>query len=521
MGDLFQEFSDLTGCHIAEAQSWLEAYNYDTAEAVTAFLDGKSKPSTSNGRSSKREYEDEIRAPDEIKRQQLISSDDQNILLRGVLRRKEKAPPVAFAVGGAVKGSKADQLANLYKRPTEIMHNGTFYEARHEAKDTDKWLLVNIQKEGEFACQTLNRDVWADEFIKEIIACHFVFWQQQDGTSEAKTYGERYHVNNYPHVAIINPRTSQSFFSRDDGRTYTKIQWAEMIQDFLGQHPAPSELRYSSSADSVAAHGISFNQVHEIIDDDIVPSGSKSSFEDKELTEAIRVSNLKSQSKSPSSSSDEVIVINVENERKTGDGCLISISENDLKDKKIWTGFEFAVSFVDKVDVMSAAIVAINKLFNTVPEAEALNFVSLKDFLGADTGYELSGLNRILETITSSYKLEVQNKITAASTKILLRLPSGKRAEKVFLKGCSVFNLVKFAAQQLKLDSPGTKSFDLQYCYPTKSLSEAVRSKLNSNWNLSDVHSDVLLEIPSSSPTVISFEDLGISTATSMQIRLL
>lgn len=45
------------------------------------------------------------------------------------------------------------------------------------AKQQKKWLLVNIQADAEFDCHRLNRDVWKDEMVQNIIACNCIFWQ--------------------------------------------------------------------------------------------------------------------------------------------------------------------------------------------------------------------------------------------------------------------------------------------------------------------------------------------------------
>lgn len=37
--------------------------------------------------------------------------------------------------------------------------------------------MVNIQEAGVFACQVLNRDLWSDKSVKEIVKENFVFLQ--------------------------------------------------------------------------------------------------------------------------------------------------------------------------------------------------------------------------------------------------------------------------------------------------------------------------------------------------------
>ncbi|CAN0291872.1 unnamed protein product, partial [Ectocarpus fasciculatus] len=72
---------------------------------------------------------------------------------------------------------KQKKLANMFSPPTDIMFMGDFQSARQAAKQQKKWLLVNIQTEDEFDCHRLNRDVWKDEMVQNIIECNCVFWQ--------------------------------------------------------------------------------------------------------------------------------------------------------------------------------------------------------------------------------------------------------------------------------------------------------------------------------------------------------
>lgn len=50
-------------------------------------------------------------------------------------------------------------------------------QVRAEAQLRGHWLLVNVQDDLEFACQTLNRDVWSNSSVKELLRSNFVFWQ--------------------------------------------------------------------------------------------------------------------------------------------------------------------------------------------------------------------------------------------------------------------------------------------------------------------------------------------------------
>ena len=90
--------------------------------------------------------------------------------------------------------------------------------------------MVNIQNVQEFSCQVLNRDVWSNPAVKEIITEHFVFWQVwvklsylfnapttfgltsfflkvYHDSSEGQRYMQFYNVIEFPYIAVLDPRT--------------------------------------------------------------------------------------------------------------------------------------------------------------------------------------------------------------------------------------------------------------------------------------------------------------------------
>ena len=69
-------------------------------------------------------------------------------------------------------------LATMFSEPTHLMHRaGGFMGAKNFAKDARRWLLVNIQSEDDFACHALNRDVWRDELVENLVREGFILWQ--------------------------------------------------------------------------------------------------------------------------------------------------------------------------------------------------------------------------------------------------------------------------------------------------------------------------------------------------------
>lgn len=85
-----------------------------------------------------------------------------------------------------------------------------------------KWLLVNVQDVKEFACQTLNRDIWSNEGVKELIQTNFVFWQVgialvvanqicqvRHDSVDGQRLNNYYKLKTYPAIFILDPRTGE------------------------------------------------------------------------------------------------------------------------------------------------------------------------------------------------------------------------------------------------------------------------------------------------------------------------
>jgi len=86
--------------------------------------------------------------------------------------------------------------------------------AREKGKETHKWLLVNIQDPSIFDCQQLNRDIWKDDGVRELVKEHFIFMQYSKDDPRGAPYIQYYFPLKdsdaaYPHIAIVDPRTGE------------------------------------------------------------------------------------------------------------------------------------------------------------------------------------------------------------------------------------------------------------------------------------------------------------------------
>jgi hypothetical protein len=74
--------------------------------------------------------------------------------------------------------SRATRLSDMFAPPLHLIHSaGGFQGARNVAKDSKRWLLVNLQSDSDFACHALNRDIWRDELCENLVREGFIFWQ--------------------------------------------------------------------------------------------------------------------------------------------------------------------------------------------------------------------------------------------------------------------------------------------------------------------------------------------------------
>lgn len=123
------------------------------------------------------------------------------------------APPSA---GDSGVTSRAQRLADLFRPPYDLMSGLSWDEARDQGKEELKWLLVNLQDMTDFNCQALNRDIWKNEAVADLVRESFVFLQYAKEDPQAEPYITFYfpnqsheNPNNYPHVSIVDPRTGE------------------------------------------------------------------------------------------------------------------------------------------------------------------------------------------------------------------------------------------------------------------------------------------------------------------------
>ncbi|KAF4982611.1 hypothetical protein FZEAL_1805 [Fusarium zealandicum] len=151
-------------------------------------------------------------------------------LLEQLRRRRQQNPPHSGGpfsqqiwgdsnrnpAQSAENGAHARRLEDLFRPPYDLMARMSWDEARTLGKEDKKWIMVNLQDMNDFNCQALNRDIWKDAAVKDLVTENFIFLQYDKDFPDAEEFVTFYFPNqthenpdNYPHVSIIDPRTGE------------------------------------------------------------------------------------------------------------------------------------------------------------------------------------------------------------------------------------------------------------------------------------------------------------------------
>jgi len=324
--------------------------------------------------------------------------------------------------------NSGNALNDMYAPPTALMHMGGFQSARSAAKDSKRWLLVSLTHDADFACHALNRDVWRDELVENLIREGFVFWQERDDHPEGQTYGQRYHVTCYPHVAIIDPRTGRSMWKKEgwtQQNPMTASMFAEIATDFCSRHrlddpPAPPRLNTASTSNSSTAPAASSATTREMTEEEQLQAAIRASMNDDDDDDDSDVCIMEEDDDDGAMGDDS---------RKRKADASESIEENEGKPAAVEDSAPKEPTFEDEIASMVVA---------DEPEG------------------------------------------SAGVARIMLRMPDGKRVVRKFNAESKVKEIYAFIAQSYKDVSEG-RSFECKAGFPPKDLLPSVDETIGSS----------------------------------------
>lgn len=129
----------------------------------------------------------------------------------------------------------------MYRPPFELISRVPWDQARQQGKDSEKWILVNIQDPSIFDCQVLNRDIWKNSGIKDTVKENFIFMQYSKDDPKGNQYVQYYFPNKdnqdaYPHIAIVDPRTGEEVKVWSGPPTPKPMDFLMQLHEFLDRY---------------------------------------------------------------------------------------------------------------------------------------------------------------------------------------------------------------------------------------------------------------------------------------------
>ncbi|XP_053674837.1 UBX domain-containing protein 7 [Anopheles nili] len=267
--DNVKALTEITGLKDNQALNLLTAYNYNLEAAINAFFenpegilnpepavviddeDSGSGPSSGSNRNAIAS-DDNVRAPIPRKTEILLPQIEVNRARLGKRRGAiiTEVPFRNFELEGRIQeqmlmqqgqgpsAKKVTRLEALFMPPFEIMFSGGFDQAQRHGNTVDRWLLVNLQDDLSFSCQTLNRDLWSDARLKEFMRMHLVFWQQSNKTTDGAKFKAFYKVHSEPYIGMIDPRTGEEVRNMSNV-DLSPARFLDALKEFMIESKSP------------------------------------------------------------------------------------------------------------------------------------------------------------------------------------------------------------------------------------------------------------------------------------------
>ncbi|KAI6652719.1 hypothetical protein LOD99_4105 [Oopsacas minuta] len=246
------KFMNITKADKVVAHNYLSTCNDDLNEAIAMFCQSSSPmtPSTQSSphtaAATQQQSEEDnpaplspttyektfgVRPPKPRVKERLIEEPRETIRdYRNLSKRK--LPESIFSEDYSLSNpsKKSKQLHELYKVPVDITYKGTFDQAKKHAKQSDRWLIVNIQDTTDFKSHCINRDIWRNSIIRNQLENNFSLWQVNKDSSDACWYSKFYDVCSLPYIAILDSTTGKLL---KEIQTTNPEVFIALIEEFL------------------------------------------------------------------------------------------------------------------------------------------------------------------------------------------------------------------------------------------------------------------------------------------------
>lgn len=287
-GLLIEQFCSVTGAGRDKAYKMLEVCNWNLEMAINMHVDSDVSANENNESNKPVNIEDDVRPPIPQSRGILVEED---LTFQYGLRSRKRRPHSVFdgfrdfqaearlqelSAEDSESLKKRRTLEDLFRPPLDLMYRGNFDSARDFGQTSNRWLMVNIQNSQEFACQVLNRDVWSNQSVKNLINKHFVFWQVYSDSIDGERYMQFYNPIEFPYIAVIDPRTGEKLVVWHDVDATTLF---ELVDAFLKEFNSPN-----GASTDVDSSPVKCSSLLDQSEDDQIKAALAASLKESNLT---------------------------------------------------------------------------------------------------------------------------------------------------------------------------------------------------------------------------------------------
>ncbi|PVV00275.1 hypothetical protein BB560_005348 [Smittium megazygosporum] len=475
MDDQINQFTEITGSSKEVALDYLKISDGNLEAALSLYWesDGKLLSSTdqtaaTSSRNSGTYADssldtglDPVRAPIASKRERLVddyvsydnfrmghafrNNQNRQILIDPFRNFANEASRISS--GLVSESEQPSSLSDLFRPPIESIFQANFERAKSHAEQSQKWLLVNIQSVTDFECQVLNRDIWRDRNVKDILKKYFIFCQYINGTDSADQFNQLYNVKSFPHIAIIDPRTGERL--KYWGPKIELYSFLEQLVDFVYETPYSGDDAKPSSSKSRKRRNIDFNKMS---DEEMLRATIQAS---------IRESNNSNLSSSTSNAQTRPYEISSDSGGYSQDSVDLLSDGMDVDnyftdDSVSSTGFDSDNNtFSSTINPNTASSLATIS-DSSVKAIDDLTAASNTSASSNELSEKLSNLNTntLIKDIPARNPPEPE--ISQDATRIQFRYPDGSKKVRRFLKSDSVHTLFEYAKYTVAPEDQGS-----------------------------------------------------------------
>ncbi|OLY80834.1 UBX domain-containing protein 7 [Smittium mucronatum] len=347
-------------------------------------------------------------------------------------------------------------LSELFRAPVDILFRGDFEAAKAYAVSREKWLLINIQAMDNFECQVLNRDLWKDKVVKDIIKKNFVFCQYISGTDSAEMFKRFYNANELPHISILDPRTVINFLYKNPWDHSGNPSTSSILDNSGLNHPSGSRSNNSNSHNNNDRNNPDI--FFDITDDsDYFDSDSESDHNDTNFN-----TNYESDHNSLSDYGSDDLDSHIPTDNRSLGRPHIPLSTHSPTISHVYSDRP-RIDIDDINNLSSSPEATDNSEIESISEREYIKKLSENTLNNSNPSFK--------NVISIDYP---DQPISPTTTRIQFRFPDGKRVVKVFKKSDKVYSIFQF----VKHSVPPESHDDIEVFYTALYLFILVEIKL-------------------------------------------